>query len=164
MAKPAQTRRIDVVFSLLIFCAFAMAVLTTLMLGAGFYQRMNEMSQEGYDERIALSYVWTKIKNSDNIDMLYVHDFNGIPALSLYASFGDDTVYVTRIYPFNGWLYELFYEAELEMHPEDGTPIIRIGSLSFEQLEEGLIRVSTCSGSVLAYPRGVSGIVRGSFD
>jgi hypothetical protein len=95
--------------------------------------------------------------------MLFVHDFGGIPALSLYETFGE-TVYVTRIYPFNGWLYELFYETELEMQPEDGTPIIRVDSLLFEQLDEGLIRVSTCTGNVLAYPRGKAGIVRGSFD
>jgi hypothetical protein len=161
MVKPAQSKKADVVFSLLIFSTFAIAVLITLMLGASFYQRVNDMTRDGYDERTSLSYMWAKIKNSDNMDMISVGDFNGIPALLLYEIYGE-TTYVTRIYSYDGWVYELFSDVDLEMAPENGTPIIKTGAMFFEQLESGLIRVSAGSGSVLVQPRSNTGYVRGS--
>jgi hypothetical protein len=82
-------QKTDVVFSLLIFTTFAISVLITLMLGANFYKHMTEISTEGYDDRITLSYVWTKIKNNDNPDMISVRDFNGVSALFLYQMYGD---------------------------------------------------------------------------
>jgi hypothetical protein len=155
-----QRRKTDTVFTLLLFSCFAIAVLITLMLGVRFYQQMIEISADGYDERTSLSYIWTKVKNNDGIDLVSLGDFGGIPALFLYEVYGD-TTYETRIYPYNGWIYELFCEAGLGMDPEDGVPIIRTASLDFEQLEEGLIRISAGPYSVLVYPRGKSGIVRG---
>jgi hypothetical protein len=160
MVKPSLSKKSDVVFSLLVFSSFAIAVLITLMLGASFYQRMIDMTRDGYDERTCLSYIWAKIKNSDNIDMISVGDFNGIPALFLYEVYGD-TKYVTRIYPYDGWVYELFSDLSLEMAPENGTPIIKTASMLFEQLDNGLIRVTAGSGSVLIHPRGNTGYVRG---
>jgi hypothetical protein len=153
----------DVVFSLLIFCTLAVSVLITLMLGARFYQRMNEMTGDGYEERIGLSYVWTKIKNSDNLDMIYVGDFNGISTLILRQVYGG-TTYITRIYPYDGWIYELFSEEGLEFLPENGTPLIKAGSLLFEQTENGLIKISTGSDIAFIHPRGRTGIVRGALE
>jgi len=163
MMKPIHSRKTDVLFSLLVFSTFAISVLVTLMLGASFYQRMVDMTRDGYDERTCLSYIWAKVKNSDNIDMISVDDFNGIPALLLYEEYYE-TKYVTRIYPYDGWVYELFSDADLEMIPENGTPIIKTGSLMFEQLDGGLIRVSAGSGSVLIQPRSNTGYVRGSSE
>jgi hypothetical protein len=159
MNKPVQHRKTDTVFTLLLFSCFAMAVLITLMLGVRFYQQMTESSGEGYDERTCLSYIWTKVKNNDGAGLISLGSFDGIPTLIFYEVYGD-TTYETRIYPFNGWVYELFCEAGLDMNPEDGVPIIRTASLHFEQLDGGLIRVSAGSYSVLIHPRGKSGIVR----
>jgi hypothetical protein len=75
-----------------------------------------------------------------------------------------DTTYETRIYPLDGWIYELFCEAGLDMDPEDGVPIIKAGSLSFEQPERGLIRISSGPYSILIHPRGKPGIVRGALN
>jgi hypothetical protein len=159
MNIPAQRRKTDTVFTLLLFSCFAMAVLITLMLGIRFYQQMTESSKEGYDERTCLSYIWTKVKNNDGTGSISLSSFGGIPTLSLYEVYGD-TVYETRIYPFNGWIYELFCEADLDMDPEDGVPIIKAGSLRFEQLDGGLIRVSAGSYNILIHPRGTPGIAR----
>jgi hypothetical protein len=159
MNKPLQPRKIDTVFTLLLFSCFVMAVLITLMLGVRFYQRMSDISKEGYDERTSLSYIWTKVKNNDGAEEISVGSFGGIPVLYFYETYGD-TRYETRIYPYNGWVYELFCETGMGLEPEDGTPIIRADSLSFDQTEEGLIRISAGSYSVLIYPRSKSGTVR----
>jgi hypothetical protein len=158
--RPAQSKKTDVVFSLLIFSTFAISVLVTLMLGASFYQRVNAMTRDGYNERTSLSYIWSKVKNSDNIDMISVNNFNGIPALFLYEVYGD-TTYVTRIYSYDGWIHELFSDIDLDMIPENGTPIIKAGVLEFEQFDGGLIRVSTDIGSMIIQPRSNTGYLRG---
>jgi hypothetical protein len=161
MNKPVQQRKIDTVFTLLLFSCFSMAVLITLMLGVNFYQHMTDISSEGYDERTSLSYIWTKIKNNDGAEKISVGSFGGIPALYFYGDTTGDTIFATRIYPYNGWVYELYSDVNLELDPEDGTPIIRAESLSFEQLDRGMVRVSAGSYSVLIYPRSKSGIVKG---
>ncbi|MCL2604966.1 MAG: DUF4860 domain-containing protein [Defluviitaleaceae bacterium] len=163
MSNRKSSLKTEAVFSVLLFTAFAIAVLMTLMLGASFYQRMNEMSQSGHEERTSLSYIWSKIKNNDKIDMISVGDFEEIPALLLFQVYGD-TKYVTRIYVYEGWIYELFSEYGLEMLPENGTPILEAPSLSFAQTGNGMIRVTAGLGSVLIYPRSGSEFVRGSFE
>ncbi|MCL2499507.1 MAG: DUF4860 domain-containing protein [Defluviitaleaceae bacterium] len=153
----------DSIFSILLFTAFAIAVLITLMLGASFYQRMNDMSQSGYEERTSLSYIWSKVKNNDRIDMISVGDFEGIPALLLFQVYGS-TTYVTRIYAYDGWIYELFSEYELEMLPENGMPILETSSLSFTQENNGMIKVTVGSSSAFVYPRSGGTFVRGILE
>ena len=151
--KKSLGQKMDTVFVLMLFCLFAMSVLLTLMLGANIYRHMTELSQEGYDEQTCLSYVWTKIKNSDESGKISVGDFNGISALFISEVYGD-SVYQTKIYLYDGWVCELFAEAGFDdFTPDAGTQIIRSGSLEFEQLDGLLIKVTAGSGSKLIYPR-----------
>ena len=156
MNKMTRPHKIDTVFVLLIFCFFAMSVLLTLMLGGSIYKHMTDLSEDGYDERTCLSYIWSKVKNDDEAGRITVGDFGGISALCLVEVYGD-TAYETRIYLYDGWVYELFCEAGLGADPEDGTPIIKSGALAFEALEDGLIKVSAGSRSILISPRGQTG-------
>jgi len=64
MMKATRGKRIDTIFVLIIFCIFAVSVLIVLMLGAGIYRNMNDISNDGRDERTALSYLWKKVKNN----------------------------------------------------------------------------------------------------
>jgi hypothetical protein len=160
MLKQMPALKSDVVFSILLFTAFAIAVLMTLMLGARFYQGMNEMSHSGHEERTSLSYMWSKIKNNDKIDMISVGEFEGIPSLLLFQVYGE-TTYVTRIYAYDGWIYELFSEYGFDMLPEDGTRILQADNLAFEMNDRGMIKVTAGMGSVFIYPRSGAGFVRG---
>jgi len=153
MTASARGRRIDTVFVIIIFCVFAVSVLMVLMLGASVYRNMIETSREGQDERVVLSYIWTKVKNTDDNENVYIGDFHGIPALSIDEKLGG-TLYRTVIYHFNGWVYELFSEADLNFYPEDGIRITRLASLSFQELDNGLIQVSAGARNLLIFPRG----------
>jgi hypothetical protein len=57
---------------------------------------------------------------------------------------------------YNGWVYELFFEKELEFWPGDGERIMEAQDLAFEEIEYGLIRISTGERSLLISPRGGS--------
>jgi len=131
MTVKAHGRRIDTVFVVIIFCVFAVSVLMVLLLGARVYRNMIQTSREGQDERIVLSYIWTKVKNTDDFENIYVGDFHGIPTLSIDEEIGGLS-YSTLIYHFDGWVYELFSETNLDFFPEDGIRIARIDSLSFK--------------------------------
>ena len=155
MTKTTRSSRIDTVFVLIIFCVFAISVLMVLMLGADIYKNMTDISREGYDERTGLSYIWTKVKNNDEAGRIHLSDFHGVSALCFDEEF-DSSTYRTMIYYYDGWVYELFYDISLDFLPSDGAQIIEISDLKFEELQYGLIRVSSGASSLLVSPRGSS--------
>ena len=153
----AGTAKIGTAAALMIFGIFTMSVLAVLVLGVDAYKNMTDISREGYDERVCLSYLWTKVKNGDEAERVYIGDFHGLNALCLDEIY-EGATYHTMIYHHEGWVYELFFEDGLEFSPEDGVPVIKNGSLSFEQLDDGLIKVSVGSDCVFISPRGKKGI------
>ena len=152
MSKNARGQRIDTVFVLIVFVVFAVSVLFVLMLSAGTYSNITEMSREEHAERTVLSYLWTKARNSDSSGNIHVGEFNGIPALNIDEEIAGIT-FRTVIYYYDGWIYELFSEADLEFYPEDGTRIIQAADLRFAELDYGLIKVSSGSRDLLISPR-----------
>ncbi|MCL2391498.1 MAG: DUF4860 domain-containing protein [Oscillospiraceae bacterium] len=145
-------QRIDTVFVLIIFCIFAVSVLIVLMLGATIYQNMTEISREEQEERTALSYIRTKIRNNDESGRISVGEFDGLPAL-FYDELFFGTQFRTVIYHNDGWIYELFSDVELGLSPEDGVRILPLSSIEFEELENGLIRISSGTKILLLFPR-----------
>ena len=139
----------------MIFCIFAMSVFLILALSGSIYRNISDIASEGRDERIALSYIRTKIRNADSAGSVSISSFGGRPALALEEDIGE-SVFVTYIYLYEGWVHELFHErnpGQGFFSPGDGRPVIRAASLSFYELDSGLIKVSTDYGSLLIYPR-----------
>jgi len=153
MNKVTRGRSIDTIFVLIVFSIFAFSVLMVLMLGASVYRNINDISRDGQDERMVLSYVRTKIKNYDIAGSVYVDDFGGAPALFIDERIGD-TDYVTVIYNYDGWLYELFSETSLEFSPGNGVRIAEVDNVRFDKAEHGLIKVTAGDLSILLSPRG----------
>ena len=159
--KTTGKSKIDTVFVLVIFSVFALSVLLVLMFSAGVYKSVTDLAREHEEERTLLSYIWTKVKNNDKDGSIRVIDFHGINALCFDEYFEGENFelvqYSTVIYQYEGWVCELFYETELNLAPEDGVQIMRIGSMTFEDYDnaEGMIKVSAGSKSQLLYPRSV---------
>jgi len=157
MNKVIHKRSIDTIFVLIVFSIFAVSILMVLMFGASIYRNVNELSRVSESEHTALSYIWTKTKNSDNTGNISIGEFSGIPALLINERLGDYD-FRTAIYYYDGWLYELFSGAELEFSPADGTRIVMVDDLSFELVDYGLFRVTTGNKSLLLSPRsGIGG-------
>ena len=149
MFKTKSQNRVDTVFVLMIFCVFAVSVFLVLILSGSTYQNMNDISREGQNERIVLSYIRTKTRNIDNVAVSY---FNDVSMLELVEVFGTRT-FVTMIYLYDGWVRELFHEQGNAFQPGDGVPIMEVSSLDFTLIDGGLIRVFTDHGSIVLFPR-----------
>jgi hypothetical protein len=137
--------KIDAAFVLLIFCVFAASVFLVLMLVGNIYQKINDTARTGQNERIALSYLRGKIRNGENI---FIEEFHGLSAIAFEENI-DGSIFITRIYSHDGWLRELFYQREENFLPQAGVRILRVGSLFFEEIENGLLRISTDHGSLV---------------
>jgi len=150
MRKLQYGHKIDSVFALIIFSAFAAAVLMVLILGAHIYKDIALDNEIVNDQRIAVSYIEAKVRHNDTLDNIYVDGFQGytgetdIDTLYLEEDYGDLT-YHTMIYLFDGWIRELYCEKGLALNPEDGTKIIEAQALRFAVTEEtGLLHI-TCT-------------------
>jgi hypothetical protein len=152
VVKGGGGSRIDTVFVLLIFCVFAVSVFLVLMLSGSTYKNMNDIAADGQNERIAMSYIRTKVRKTDTLGSVSVGDFGGVRSLMLTEDLGG-RFFVTRIYYYDGWLYELFHETDNELTPEDGVPVIQIGGLEIDMSENGLLNIRTAFGEVSIFPR-----------
>jgi len=159
MRDTFKNRRIDTLFVLVVFCVFTVSVLIVLMFGANIYQNMTDISREEQDERTTLAYIWTRVKSNDSAGTVSVGEFNGISAL-FYDELSEDRMFRTAIYLYDGWVRELFSDIELDLPPASGVPIMQLDDLLFEEIEYGLIRVSSGTRSLLIYPRGSLDITR----
>ena len=148
MIKATRKQNIDTIFVLLIFSVFAVSVLIVLMLGASIYQNMSDITQENADERLALSYIWTKAKIFNDVDMIYIDYFNENKALFIEEEVGNRK-FQTIIYFYDGWLYENFTLKDVNASISGGEPVLRVENLTFEELEHNLIRVNAGHLSVL---------------
>ena len=101
----------DGVFVLLLFCVFAVCVLSVLLTGAGAYRRLTERDRVSYDRRTAAQYIAEKVRQADTWDDVSVEEIDG-------------ETYLTRIYYHDGYIRELFCAADAEMEPGDGEQII----------------------------------------
>ena len=154
MLKTVRGQRVDTVIVLIVFCVFAVSVLLVLMLGANTYGSITQMSREDHAGRTVLSYIWTKVRNSDELGDVRITDFHGLQALYVGEEYGG-VRYSTLIYHYNGWIYELFCEADLEFEPIDGVKTIMLESLLYEELGHGLIMVSSGGRNLLISPRSI---------
>ena len=138
MKRKLQQHNIESAFVLILFAVFAMTVVAVLALGATSYQKLVERDNEGYNKRIVTSYVAAKIRNNDVRGNIAVGGFasaeeeDGIETLHMYRESGGEK-YDTRIYYYDGYIYELFTLTDLEFNPQAGNVVMEASGLSFER-------------------------------
>ncbi len=136
-----KTYGVDIVAGLVLFCIFTTCMLFVLLSGAKSYKSISHSIEEQYAERTCLSYITAKIRHFDN-GGVYLTNFEGVNALALDEEI-EGNIYTTLIYPYNGYICELFAAKDSGLLPEDGLSIIAADNLSFEQAENSLFHI-TC--------------------
>ena len=131
---------LNTVFVLLLFCVFAMAVLMTLLSGAGAYQSVHDNMENQYAERTGLAYVEAKLHHYDRMDAVRVEPFADTTALALYEQI-DGKTYKTLIYYHDGYLKELFFEDGLVFQPADGQNVLEAEALIFNWKQPHLLQI-----------------------
>ncbi len=129
------------ILPLLLFAVLATSVLIVLLTGARIYGNLSVRRDSSYLERTAVQYVSVKVKQTSRLDSsVSVEDFHGYDAITLRESI-DGVEYLTRIYCHDGYLKELFSDAENEMLPDDGEKLLKSDAL-FAKKENGLLTVT----------------------
>ena len=128
-------------------CALYLLLAAGLSLLAGrAYQATAQQADELYLPRTALSYLVNQVRRGDAADSLRVTSFGAL----------EEDGYVTLLYCWDGWLRELYAQADLTFAPEDGTQILPMDQLDIG-MEGGLltftIRGDGAQYSISAAPR-----------
>ncbi|NCB92040.1 MAG: DUF4860 domain-containing protein [Clostridia bacterium] len=138
--RNTQHHVIDVMFTIALFCFFALSALTVIITGANSYQHITGITRVNYNLRTSLSYITQKVRLMDQEGSVQLGSLDGIPALVLYEDF-DGTSYCTYIYPYEQQLKELFVREDADLDASSGKSILEIGSCEFEQISADLISV-----------------------
>ena len=153
-------RKTNTIFVMLVFLVFTISVLLVLMFSASVYRNVSDSVRENYNERTALSYIWTKTRRFDEAGSISVGDFNGQSALFITETLGGNQ-FQTVLYSYDGWLREIFGSAGISFRLADGLPLLELDHLEFEQLENGIISVTSGDMNLLISQRSQTGIPRG---
>jgi len=133
---------IDIIFTLALFCVFAASALLVVLIGANVYQNTTSSMSDNFDTRTSITYISTKIRQSDALDSVYMTEFDGVPALILSQEIEGD-LYHTWIYHYDGELREIFAAADANVSPENGQTIMSVPSLTMEPLDHNMFRFTT---------------------
>lgn len=114
------------VLALLTLTVFALCLLLVLLGGAGVYRNLVDRGEENHNRRAALHYLTTRVRQADAVD---IGTFQGCEALILEEQIRGET-YLTWVYCWDGWLWELYAVPGGMFSPEDGQKILEAESLS----------------------------------
>lgn len=131
--------------ALLLACVFGVTLLGALSTGASVYRRVERRVTESGDRRVGLTYIAAKLHGGDQWNGVAAADFEGVPAVRLTEEI-DGFIYETWLYVYDGWLRELFCEADSGLLPEDGEIIVEARSLSVEEAD-GLLTLTYVDAS-----------------
>ena len=155
-AKQRQ-HHIDSLLALVLFGVFAACILSVLLTGAGVYQRLTQRDRQAYDQRTCAQYLAAKVRQAPGPQSVSLSSFGDGDALVITEEIAGE-LYTTRIYCWDGWLWELFAFAEGDFAPQDGEKVLQAQSLSLT-LEDGLLSALLVDGNEQACALSLS--VRG---
>lgn len=113
------------VLVLLVFAIFAVSALLVLLTGADLVQGMARRDQRSYDQRTAIQYLTTRIRQADQAGAVFAADDGTLVLLENI----DGTLYETRVYCHEGYLREMFCESGYTLAPEFGEEILPMTDL-----------------------------------
>ena len=140
MNANGSKHHISSLMALMLFGIFAICILAVLLGATGVYQRLTERDARSYENRTAVMYLATKVRQNDCADRIATGTLGGSDALVLTETVEGET-FETWIYCHDGYLYELFLPAALEPSPEDGEQLLPVEELQLE-LTDGLLSVT----------------------
>jgi len=131
----------EIIFTMLLFFMFTFMILTVLISGVSVYKNTEEIMHNRYEERTAMAYVMTRLRQSDTYDSIYLDSNHIVDSMVIIKEYLFGMEYRTYMYCYNGWIYELFTTAEFEFDPNAGTPIVEAEDLNFEMKTKDLLYI-----------------------
>ena len=131
-----RTFKITELLALVVFTLFALCLLLVLLTGARDYRNLVARGGESYAARTAAMYVTTRVRQAQSI---CVEDFGGCESLTTREE-QDGEIYLTRIYCYGGWLWELYSSEDAALSPGDGEQVLEAEAMALS-LENDLLTV-----------------------
>lgn len=122
---------------------FALMALLTMVLGASVYRSIVDRAEVNHEARTVMAYVTGKLRAAQGEVRLEMTEA-GADMLVLAEEI-DGAAYETRIYAYEGRLYEVFADADLDFAPEEGQAIATLEAFSVAA-EDGMLRLSVRAG------------------
>ena len=136
-----KNHSIDVVFVLLLFCAFAASALMTLLFGTSSYSKVTDTMEQNYRLRVYSGYIAEKLRHCENAESIQIGKFGGQDAIIMNSTAGGEKC-VTYIYYYDGSIRELFTEQDSGLGPEAGEVIIEAAGFRAEYVGEDLAKAA----------------------
>lgn len=137
---------VNLISTMVILGVFAISALLLLNVGVRVYKNIALSNSENFKLRTSLSYVATKVRQSDESGLIQYVEKEGVGVLSLMEKLEDGN-YETLIYYYDGSLRELYQEEGANLPLEIGTPIVEAADFRMEIDENGCITMEVENGS-----------------
>ena len=135
-----QKHSIEVIFTMVTFLMYAMALLMFVSLGATVYRSVTQQMELHQTQRTAENYLREKVRQNDRAGDVSIGEIEGVPALQISQTVGGKE-YVTYIFTEGGSLKELLVSAEKKAKMSDGTVLLSMEAVSFTE-EQGCLTVT----------------------
>ena len=135
-----KNHTIDLVFTISLFCVFALSALAVTVAGAGLYQKTADQSAEEYSLYTGLSYIEQKVRACDTSGNIYVEKTEMGDTLCLRQEINGDS-YLTYIYVNDGKLMEFFTREDAQADLSGGTSLLDVTSMELEE-SGGILRLT----------------------
>ncbi len=148
---------VDLIFTLALFCVFTASALIVTFIGANVYKQTINTMNDNFNVDTAVSYITTKLQQSDVKNGVSVASIGTTPAIMLSNKYDDsDVEFVTYIYCYQDNLYELFTKKDMPVTPDMGTKIIPVNSLNFEIQDNGNVKFKITDENNSSYTKTVN--------
>lgn len=132
---------IDILFVLSLFLLFSASSVVLILFGVNIYNKTTSSMSANYSSRTSAAYITEKIHQSDMNGSVYIDNKDGCKRLVMTSTV-QDQAYAAYLYEYEGFLYELYSRADLDLPPDAGQPVIPLSGLDFEFITPSLLQVS----------------------
>lgn len=136
-----RTHVTDILFTLSLFCLFTACAFLVVLTGIQVYRTTVSDMEDNYSSKTALSYVTEKIRQHDFAGGVSVVSLKGENALVLKDQ-ADVKTYLTYIYAYEDYLWELSVKEGTPVSRDMGQKIIQVQDFSIEKKENGFFELS----------------------
>lgn len=136
-----RTHVTDILFTLSLFCLFTACAFLVVLTGIQVYRTTVSDMEDNYSSKTALSYVTEKIRQHDFAGGVSVVSLKGENALVLKDQ-ADGETYLTYIYAYEDYLWELSVKEGTPVSRDMGQKIIQVQDFSIKKKENGFFELS----------------------
>ncbi len=127
---------IEITLVMALLALFGVSTYTLAASGVSYYEKNQIESESQFNQRIALSYLVNRVRQSDIYDSLHIEETSAGQTLVISQTISGE-VYRTWIYHYNGFLCELLIPQSLPFAAEEGIQLVELSGLSFSQPSTG---------------------------